>query len=460
MKFYRILAGSAGAALIAGVLTACGGGGSTGSVPPVTSSPPPIVGGGGATATPSPAPNPTPGPVVTSVNGSLNNVGDKATITASEANYSGAFTYTSSNGNVVSLTAGAAQSVARGVQTELRFPQANCPAGSPQSVTTSGPVTATVVAADCPFSITVSGASSQSSTTAVNNTQGASPSPAPSNAPATNPPATNPPGNPIPTPTPTPTPFVVPSGVTFVTPVPRATPTPTAGPGTPAPTAPPATATPTPTPTIAPTPTPTAPPTATPPPAIPQSTSAPTSIFGGEVIGNADFAGGETQPKPNNTTVDGYACANENITFHQHTHLTVFNGTSEMVVPEAIGIFMPARSAGGLEIQDLNNPASCLTSLHTHDKSGSMHVENATPIFPTLGQFFDIWGQPLSRTQVANLSGTVRVYITNVDAGTPPVEFMGDPRSIPMSQHNEISIFVNPVYGPGGNTIPTYTWAY
>jgi hypothetical protein len=39
-----------------------------------------------------------------------------------------------------------------------------------------------------------------------------------------------------------------------------------------------------------------------------------------------------------------------------------------------------------------------MAGLHTHDASGTIHVENASD--PTLGQFFAIWGVPLSEQQL------------------------------------------------------------
>jgi hypothetical protein len=51
-----------------------------------------------------------------------------------------------------------------------------------------------------------------------------------------------------------------------------------------------------------------------------------------------------------------------------------------------------------------------------HDHSGIIHIESATvPSQPyTLGEFFAIWGQPLST--VATLTGMVRVYTTGTAA--------------------------------------------
>jgi hypothetical protein len=142
--------------------------------------------------------------------------------------------------------------------------------------------------------------------------------------------------------------------------------------------------------------------------------------------------------------------------FHHHAHVSIFSGTTEMILPMAIGMFQPQPDSAG----DYTSTATCFYWLHVHDHSGILHLEAPSAMTFTLKNAFDEWAQPLSRTQIGPLSGTVRIYITDIDAGTAPVEFTGDPNTIPLNQHNEISIFVNPVYGAGGNSIPRYTWTF
>ena len=106
--------------------------------------------------------------------------------------------------------------------------------------------------------------------------------------------------------------------------------------------------------------------------------------------------------------------------------------------------------------------------LHAHDHSGIIHLEPPNPVNFTLKTWLDIWGIALSRTQIGpfngtSFSGTLRFYITDWPNGSQnppaaPVEFTGDPNTIPLLAHREITIFVNPIYGSGGNTIPNYTW--
>jgi hypothetical protein len=59
----------------------------------------------------------------------------------------------------------------------------------------------------------------------------------------------------------------------------------------------------------------------------------------------------------------------------------------------------------------------CFYAIHTHDSSGKIHVTPAAPGIFTLGELFEIWGQPLTNTNVAGVTGLpVEIYVT--DNGT------------------------------------------
>ncbi|HYL27206.1 MAG TPA: hypothetical protein VEW74_05175 [Candidatus Nitrosotalea sp.] len=140
-------------------------------------------------------------------------------------------------------------------------------------------------------------------------------------------------------------------------------------------------------------------------------------------------------------TVDGIACGSqEYATLHVHTHLAIFFNGKQMQVPEFIG-FAP-NLAGG-----------CLYWIHTHDASGIIHIE-APDISPpqggpyTLGMLFDIWGQPLTRTGVAGLSGPVTAYVNGET-------YTGDLHSIPISAHQQIVLEVGaPLVTPPNYAFP------
>ena len=85
--------------------------------------------------------------------------------------------------------------------------------------------------------------------------------------------------------------------------------------------------------------------------------------------------------------------------------------------------------------------------LHTHDATGIIHVESPDDRTYTLGQFFDIWGQPLTSGEVAGLKGVVRAYID----GKPS---SGNPRGIVLGAHLQITLEV------GAPIVPPPTYAF
>ena len=66
----------------------------------------------------------------------------------------------------------------------------------------------------------------------------------------------------------------------------------------------------------------------------------------------------------------------------------------------------------------------------------------------TLGNFFDIWGLPLSANQVGPAQGTVTAYLNGQ-------LFSGDPTTIPLDAHNLIQLDVGaPTIAPQPYTFP------
>jgi hypothetical protein len=71
--------------------------------------------------------------------------------------------------------------------------------------------------------------------------------------------------------------------------------------------------------------------------------------------------------------------------------------------------------------------------LHTHVADGIIHVESPVKKVFTLGEFFDVWNQPLSSSRVASAVGTVVVF----ENGT---RLTGDPRLTPLVDQSDIQI--------------------
>ncbi len=151
------------------------------------------------------------------------------------------------------------------------------------------------------------------------------------------------------------------------------------------------------------------------------------------------FTGGRTtttavRGMAHGAVVDGVACqTTEQAVYHIHAHLAIYDSGAAREVPAGVGI--PGFAEGG----------KCLYWLHTHDASGIIHVESPTKRAYTLGQFFDIWGQPLSSSQIGRATGSVTAFVNGK-------RFSGDPRSIKLTPHAVIQLDVGTVVPPHSYT--------
>jgi len=135
----------------------------------------------------------------------------------------------------------------------------------------------------------------------------------------------------------------------------------------------------------------------------------------------------------------------ETLIHHVHSHLDIFVNGKKTRVPAGIGIDihnpgvhvfpMPdgSKAYGGISL--CNVP--CISPLHTHDDTGILHTESASPVPNRLGQFFTEWGVALTPTCVGGYCHltTPHVYVD----GKP---FTGDPRAILLTDHKEIAIVI------------------
>jgi hypothetical protein len=76
-----------------------------------------------------------------------------------------------------------------------------------------------------------------------------------------------------------------------------------------------------------------------------------------------------------------------------------------------------------------------------------IHVESPVPRSYTLGEFFDIWGEPLGETQV----GPDRGRVTALVDGTP---FGGDPHDIRLDRHTVLQLDLGAVVPFQPNSFP------
>lgn len=132
--------------------------------------------------------------------------------------------------------------------------------------------------------------------------------------------------------------------------------------------------------------------------------------------------------------VDGITCGpTEQLAYHIHTHLAVFDKGRLYSLPAGIGI------PGSTTQQTSQGPVAaggqCIYWLHTHTSDGIIHIESPTQRVYTLGNFFDEWHQPLSADQIANVRGHLSVYVN----GKP---WRRSLRDIPLLPHGLIQVDV------------------
>jgi hypothetical protein len=134
-------------------------------------------------------------------------------------------------------------------------------------------------------------------------------------------------------------------------------------------------------------------------------------------------------------TVDGIHCgATEQLAYHVHAHLVIFDRGKARQVPSGIGIG-PPREAQQTPYGAFVVAGSCFHWLHTHAADGIIHIESPTEKLYTLGNFFDVWGQPLGPDRVGPLSGRVTVLVDGR-------RFKGSPRAVLLRPHAQIQLDV------------------
>jgi hypothetical protein len=102
-------------------------------------------------------------------------------------------------------------------------------------------------------------------------------------------------------------------------------------------------------------------------------------------------------------------------------------------IPAGVGIVSPVAEATA------DGPfyaaSRCDYWLHVHTQDGVIHIESPTARTYTLGEFFDIWGQPLSSTRIASATGRLTVFVNGE-------RYLGNPRDIELGSHLDIQIDV------------------
>ncbi len=150
-------------------------------------------------------------------------------------------------------------------------------------------------------------------------------------------------------------------------------------------------------------------------------------------------------------SVDGISCrkqAKETVKYHIHVHVEVYVDGKMMRLPAGIGITNPPLlekySKGDFYDVGLYD---CLYWLHTHVADGVIHVEAPAKQTFTLGEFFDIWNQPLGPNQVGPAKAKVVVFENGK-------QLVGNPRATQLLPHAVIQIDV------GSRVVPFHQFPF
>lgn len=162
------------------------------------------------------------------------------------------------------------------------------------------------------------------------------------------------------------------------------------------------------------------------------------TIEEGTTIGADVFPPGNTASGGQGEEISGVGCI-ATIQRHFHAHLSLFFEGEQLAIPAGVGITSPVINDGFVVNGD------CLYWLHTHDATGVIHIEPPNDDDYTLGQLFDVWGQPLSATNAAGYEGELSVFVDGE-------RYDGDPRGIVFSSRKHISLQVGRPLAP----IPMY----
>jgi hypothetical protein len=106
-------------------------------------------------------------------------------------------------------------------------------------------------------------------------------------------------------------------------------------------------------------------------------------------------------------------------------HLELYAGRLVFPVPAGIGVAPPLQRSGAYVLG-----GACTYPLRTVEPTGIVLVARRRR-HPTLGDLFDLWGEPLTRTRLAGFRGRVGAFVGGRRR-------RGDPRTIALTPHAEI----------------------
>jgi hypothetical protein len=96
--------------------------------------------------------------------------------------------------------------------------------------------------------------------------------------------------------------------------------------------------------------------------------------------------------------------ANPALVIHIHTQIEVQKAGQKVLVPAEIGISRDLWHDHSLD--EFGPSKALLAPIHTHDESGTIHIESVVNRDYTLGEFLSIWGMEAEKVVKATSSDT------------------------------------------------------
>ena len=146
------------------------------------------------------------------------------------------------------------------------------------------------------------------------------------------------------------------------------------------------------------------------------------------VIATNSSSGGKKNPS-------AFGCgSSEQLAVHYHANLQLIYHGTPATIPALVGA----------------SPGGGFCWLHTHTTDGTIHIEapkeQASRGF-TLADFFKVWDQPLSRSQVATITvqptDQLTIFVKESDK-SPWTTYTDDPAKIKLKAHERIVIDIEP----------------
>ena len=167
----------------------------------------------------------------------------------------------------------------------------------------------------------------------------------------------------------------------------------------------------------------------------------PTPLRIGERVGQEVFPEGDTASGGIGQNVGKFSCQKlPSLGGAAVAHLTLIAFGRTVSIPPAIGVVPPRQKIGAIV-----SSGACAYPVHTVDDSGLLEMEKLRGL--TLGLLFAVWGEKLSRTDVAGYRGRVEAYVNGA-------AYHGPLDSIRLVDGEQVTLEV----GPEPRTPPVYSF--